>query len=327
MTRPRISIALATCNGERFLDEQLESLASQQRPPDELVVTDDASQDDTCARVERFAARAPFEVRLVRNPTRLLTTPNFAKAIALTTGDLVFLCDQDDFWQPEKLAVMEAWFADHPRAGAAFHRGQVCDEALEPLGHDLWQALWFDATEQRKVREGRATEVFARHVVAAGMSLGFRGEYRALVDPFPDLHDCHDAWVSFLVASVAEVGAVEADLVRYRVHGSNQFGIRQPGLLEQIRKARWQLREGLFDHGLVFFGAIRDRLQAPPARYQPRPGVLELVDAKLAHLGARAHMDGGFVARLPAIARETASRRYWRFSYGSKSVLQDLFLR
>ena len=62
MSPARISVAMATCDGERFVLEQLESIACQRRPPDELIVCDDASRDDTFARLEAFASRAPFEV-------------------------------------------------------------------------------------------------------------------------------------------------------------------------------------------------------------------------------------------------------------------------
>ena len=71
--RARVSVAMATCNGARFVDAQLASLAAQSRPPDELVVCDDASEDDTLERVRAFAARAPFAVRVEPAAARLGT--------------------------------------------------------------------------------------------------------------------------------------------------------------------------------------------------------------------------------------------------------------
>jgi glycosyltransferase involved in cell wall biosynthesis len=102
----RISIALCVCNGARFLGEQLSSLCAQRRLPDEVVVGDDASDDDSVAIIEKFSAEAPFPVRLIRNSSRLGVRGNFQKVIAHCVHDLIALCDQDDVWLPEKLAVL-----------------------------------------------------------------------------------------------------------------------------------------------------------------------------------------------------------------------------
>ncbi|MBW2282472.1 MAG: glycosyltransferase, partial [Deltaproteobacteria bacterium] len=293
--------------------------------PDELVVCDDCSGDDTVEKLEAFAAYAPFEVRIERNPENLTTTANFAKAVGLCTGDVIFFADQDDVWRPAKIERMAGLLAEDAQAGAVFCNARVMDEALEPRGHDLWQALMFGRGERARVREGRAVEVFARHVVAAGMTLAFRSAYRDLYLPFPDLHDCHDAWVSFLIACVAPVRMVPETLVDYRVHGENQFGLRKLALSEQLDKARWQLSSGIFRHGIAFFTAIRNRLIE--SGRSPDPAVLALIEQKIAHCRSRDEMAPRLGARLPAIAREALSGRYWRFSYGLRSVAQDLWLR
>ena len=321
----RVSIAMTTWNGSAFVAEQLDSFARQTRLPDELVVCDDGSTDDTVEKLEAFAAYAPFDVRIQRNPENLTTTANFGKAVGLCGGEVIFFADQDDVWRPEKIERMAGLLAEDAEAGAVFCNARVVDEVLEPRGHDLWEALMFGRTERARVRAGRAVEVFARHVVAAGMTLAFRSAYRDLYLPFPGLHDCHDAWVSFLIACVAPVRMVPETLVDYRVHGENQFGLRKLALREQLEKARWQLASGIFHHGVVFFGSVRDRLVE--SGRSPDPAVLALIDQKIAHCRSRDEMAPRLGARLPAIAREALSRRYWRFSYGLRSVAQDVWLR
>ena len=249
MSEPTISIALAAYNGARYVREQLDSFAAQRRLPDELVVCDDASTDGTAEQVECFAKGAPFEVRLERNPRTLTTTPNFEKAISLCRGDLIFLSDQDDVWLPEKLDEMAGHFEAHPEAGGLVCNGSVCGPDLESLGHSLWEALWFRASEQRLVREGRAIDVFVKHVVASANTLAFRATFRDLVLPFPDLHDCAEAWTATLIAAVADFHILDRELIRYRLHGENQFGSHRFNLREQIALARWQVSEGIFSHG------------------------------------------------------------------------------
>ncbi|MBW2422395.1 MAG: glycosyltransferase, partial [Deltaproteobacteria bacterium] len=106
MSGARISVAMATCEGAPYLDAQLESLRTQSRPPDELVLCDDHSADETPAIAEAFARRAPFSVRIERNPQRLGITANFEKAVSLCSGDLIFLADQDDVWKPTKIEAL-----------------------------------------------------------------------------------------------------------------------------------------------------------------------------------------------------------------------------
>jgi glycosyltransferase involved in cell wall biosynthesis len=321
----RISIAMATYAGSKYVAEQLDSFAAQSRLPDELVVCDDGSPDDTVAQLEAFAARAPFEVRVERNPHNLGTSANFERAVSLCSGDLVFLSDQDDRWRPEKAQVFEQLFESRPEVGAAFSNGQVIDAAGTSLGHTLWDGLMFAPAERERVEVGLATDVFSRHVVAAGCTLAFRSEYRDLYLPLPSLHDCHDAWISFLIASVSEVAIVDRELIDYRWHGENQFGLRRLTLREQLEKARWQLESGIFEYGMRLFSLIEERLEMSTRPVDPR--ALALVNAKTDHCEKRNEMSPHLFARLPAIAAEAWNGNYGRFSYGLRSVAQDLFLR
>lgn len=108
----RVSVAMCTYNGARFLPAQLESLASQTLVPDELVVVDDGSTDDTESLVREFAGRVPFAVHFHANPQRLGVTRNFEKAMRLCSGDIIFPADQDDVWDKNKIALMLGPFAN-----------------------------------------------------------------------------------------------------------------------------------------------------------------------------------------------------------------------
>ena len=96
----KISIAMATYNGVKNIEAQLQSFITQTHLPDELVVADDASTDSTVAQLEAFAKYAPFPVIIVRNRKNLGYAGNFNVALDKTMGDIVFLSDQDDVWYP-----------------------------------------------------------------------------------------------------------------------------------------------------------------------------------------------------------------------------------
>src|ERR1700674_5995011 len=105
---------MAVYNGERFIQEQLESYVRQTRVPDELVISDNCSTDNTVGLVHKFAAHAKFPVRLFINDCNLGVTKNFERAISECTGDIIFLSDCDDVWYPEKVSTMETLLQQRP---------------------------------------------------------------------------------------------------------------------------------------------------------------------------------------------------------------------
>jgi glycosyltransferase involved in cell wall biosynthesis len=100
---PKISVAMCTYNGSRFIADRLTSMLAPQRLPDELVVCDDHSSDGTAEKLYTFKARAPFPVRVLVNGRNLGSTKNFEKAISLCEGDIIALSDQDDIWAVNRL--------------------------------------------------------------------------------------------------------------------------------------------------------------------------------------------------------------------------------
>ena len=103
MGKVKVSIAMATYNGERFLRKQLDSLFSQTRRPDEVVVCDDNSSDGTIDILKEYKLK--YGLRYYVNSSSLGVNRNFFKAIELCTGDYIAICDQDDIWLPNKIEI------------------------------------------------------------------------------------------------------------------------------------------------------------------------------------------------------------------------------
>jgi glycosyltransferase involved in cell wall biosynthesis len=131
---PRVSIAMATYNGARFIREQLDSFAAQTLLPDELVVCDDGSTDATVDIVETFASKAPFSVKVYRNPEHLDFTRNFEKAFSLCSGDIVFFSDQDDVWFPRRIQKIVSEFAMCPNLMVIVNNQILTDAVLRSSG-------------------------------------------------------------------------------------------------------------------------------------------------------------------------------------------------
>jgi glycosyltransferase involved in cell wall biosynthesis len=320
-----VSVAMCTYNGAQHLCQQLESIAAQKRRISEIVICDDGSADRLPVVVRSFTATHDIAVRFEVNDRRLGVTKNFEKAISLCTGDVIFLADQDDVWHDDKVGRMLAEFAD-PGVGLVFCDARVVDGSGEPLGYGLWDAAWFTAAEQRQFDSGDGLAVLLRHAVAAGCTLAFRGAHKPLLLPFPDVQNAHDIWIAVLMTAITRVRPVPEKLMDYRRHDQNTIGLKRHGLLSQLRMARWQLESNAF-------AATADLHDAAAARLLERSdaagtvGAVSLLREKVRHMRQRQAMSRPLVRLLPKVFREWNAGNYRRYSYGYKSVLQDLLMR
>lgn len=324
MITARISVALCTYNGARFVGEQLSSYVSQERCPDELVVCDDGSTDNTIDILHSFAKTAPFAVRIEQNPEKLGVARNFARAIGLCDGEIIALSDQDDIWLPSKLRTIHEVFAADARIGMAFSDAVAIDEHGRTLDYRLWDAVRFTPRERSLARRGQLIDVLLRHYVVTGATLAFRSDFRDLIWPIPS-HCLHDAWIGLLVAAVARGHIIDESLIGYRQHPTQTSGgERILSLSDQMNRARMMTPD---DHAVTAarFESARQRL-ADSAYAPGLDGVLRGLDDKILHLRnrERMHRDGGF--QLPAVARELLTGRYYRYSHPWKSAMADLFL-
>ncbi len=232
-----MSVAMATYNGERFLAEQLASLAGQTHLPHELVVCDDGSTDRTADVVAAFARSAPFAVRFVRNETRLGYAENFLKAAGLCQSGAIAFCDQDDLWLPRKLEVCARRLAE-PGVLAVVHDARIVNAELDPTGRFLrtgrkpWvrRARFPDTGTQWGQGAQGFRIVFWRELLPA-KDLGRPPDANA-----PDQPMTHDEWVHWRALWLGTVVFVREPLALYRQHEANVAGA--PRTLTVARLAR-----------------------------------------------------------------------------------------
>lgn len=320
----RLSVAMCTYNGERYLPVQLDSLIRQTRPPDELVVCDDRSSDGTVAVLRKFAKRASFAVRIQENECNVGSTKNFERTIALCQGDVIATCDQDDVWLPHKLATLESTLTDSPTVGFVFSDAVMVDGDLKPFGFRLWQAIRFNRRLRQQVREGMCFEVLLRRYLVTGATLAFRSSFKRLILPIPSCW-VHDAWIALLISAVAPAMAVAEPLIEYRQHSAQQIGEKKRGLYGQYLLAR-NMGRPRFQRDLQAFSAALERL-TDAAGGTVRPDRISALQQKVEHCRRRVAMrEVSRWRRLPLVVRELWQRRYGRYSLGWKSIAQDLFL-
>jgi glycosyltransferase involved in cell wall biosynthesis len=330
----KFSVAMCTFNGARYLLEQLESIAAQTRPPDELILCDDGSTDETVEIAQSFARTSSFPVLIKVNETNLGSTQNFDQALGLCEGELIAFSDQDDIWLPDKLSQLEQSFA--PGVGLAFTNGYIVDDSLKPLGLTTWNALRFGENEQKSFRQGREFAVLVDHNVAMGAALAFRAEFAELIQPIPNVlvHDgvpvLHDWWAALLIAAVSRISFVAEPLIKYRLHAAQQMGSRVALDSAGSKPDRQSIhtlanRRNEFDGEIDYLRAILERVSAQK-KFAVHPQVLDDLGSRLAHLNTRRHLPAPRLRRLPPVLRELSRRRYHRYSNGLFSALKDLWL-
>lgn len=131
-----ISVAMATYNGEKFIEEQLDSILNQTLPVSEIIIRDDISKDNTAEVIQTYIKNKGLEDKIdfKVNEKNLGYASNFMGALKETKGDYIFFCDQDDIWPTDRVELMIKALVDFPDAlmiGSEFEPFKYDDDAPE----------------------------------------------------------------------------------------------------------------------------------------------------------------------------------------------------
>lgn len=218
MGQMKVSVVLCTYQGGRFLAEQLQSIFAQTRRPDEIILSDDASTDDTATIAEELLGSSGIAHEIHVNEQNLGFRQNFAQAMQRAKGDILFLSDQDDVWHPEKIARMLVPF-EHPETLMAFHDAALVDSALQPLAPSFWHTMTFDPVPFQK---GDYRHLLVSNVVQ-GSASAFRRSLLQDALPIPEIA-IHDEWLALFAALRGGLVPVPEVLMQYRQGEGNALG-------------------------------------------------------------------------------------------------------
>lgn len=312
----RISVAMTTCNGAKYIAEQLLSISAQTHLPDELVICDDRSDDQTLETIETVLADVPFTVEVVSNPERLGVVANVEQAIRRTNGDIIVLADQDDVWRPHKLARLAEHFATRPQTSAVFSDAEITDQRSQPTGKRLWSSVGF-AGRRRNRWAIDPVGVLLQGNVVTGATLAFRASLKGAILPI-DRSGWHDLWIAILAAAMGRIDALDVALLDYRVHDHNAAGLARSIRVERCRRlARPEERV----EALQQMNALVSRLEELGSGAAPAAARLR---EKARHLQFRTVLPQRKLSRGAAVMYAAGAGRYRRYSAGFHSVAFDL---
>jgi glycosyltransferase involved in cell wall biosynthesis len=317
----KISVVMAVFEGEHFIRQQLDSILCQTIIPDEIVICDDSSNDKTYKAIENAVAQYNGSVKYYKNKMRLGVSKNFEKAISLSSGDVIFLSDQDDIWKPNKIAQLISLVNASPNCGGAFCNSELVDADLNSLGITHWDLRNFSENKIFSTSSGML-DFFLKRVPIAGHNMVFRSELKDLLLPFPDLVECHDTWIGLVIKATNKWVFTSDTLTQFRQHDNN---LSQGGRINQFKTAIASIKSDTFTWNMNLYNELINRLSQ--SSYCIEPKVMKLLEDRRNHSAARSKMNCNIFKRFPLVYGEIKNKRYFKYGRGWKNVIQDLILR
>ena len=314
-----ISVALCTYNGERFLGQQLASIKNQSTPVHEIVICDDGSTDRTFEIIEEFQKSVDFPVILHTNESNLGSSKNFEKCIQACSGDIIFLCDQDDLWKKDKVAKQVAYLDAHPDQDAVFSNALMIDQAGNSLGNTSFEKIEFTEELQNYWRQGGAFEILSKGYVVTGATMAIRKKICDSVFPVPLIIPelIHDGWISLYLAMDQKIGFLEDVLVEYREHDSQQVGLKGSGpvitLADRFTRARTEKLDRLnkkYQDSFALYTYFANLANIKPA-------IISQLKQRMDHYHMRSQLPANRIMRIFPIL-QSLTRGYYRKHDGGK---------
>lgn len=217
----KVSVALCTYNGAKYLVEQMDSLLNQTHLPDEIIISDDGSTDGTVSIIETYQAKFGGRIKFFQHDVNLGVFKNFPFAIGQCTGDIIFTCDQDDYWLPSKIEKHLERHQSDTSIDVVYSNADVVLESVERYLYPLW--------EQKTILDqenGQASVVslLYKGKSIAGCCMSFKRAILSTITPFPD-QIYHDDWIATTSCVMGKISGISESLIKYRQHGRNAVGI------------------------------------------------------------------------------------------------------
>lgn len=218
--REKVSVAMATYNGEKYIKEQITTILDNLQDNDELIISDDGSNDNTINIIKSFNDQ---RIKLIDGPRKGLKQ-NFNNAIKNTTGDYIFLSDQDDIWMPDKVnKILEEFRKNHYIL--IQHDAIVVDENDNVI---------FDSfAEHRKVGTGIVKNLIKNSY--HGCCITFRKELKNKILPIPDTVYLHDQWIGMIAEIEGKTYFLNEKLMKYRRHSENNSSFKHLSIGKMLK--------------------------------------------------------------------------------------------
>ncbi len=217
-----ISVAMATFNGEKYIQEQLKSILLQLDVHDEIVISDDGSTDRTKEIIQAFQDNRIFLIEGPKNGIK----QNFANAIQNCRGKYIFLSDQDDIWEKDKVRTVLSVFEKNEKCNCVIHDCKVFDANIENI---IYESFF----RYRNSGKGILKNIIKNTYI--GCCMAFDSKWKEKVLPIPNNIEMHDQWIGILCEKFGKSIFINNKLIKYRRHESNSSSLQHYGIMKMLK--------------------------------------------------------------------------------------------
>ncbi len=219
-----ISVVLATYNGQKFIEQQLQSIITQLPLDSEIIISDDKSVDRTIEIIEQFN---DTRIKIIENHKRKGTISNFENGLKHASGNIIFLSDQDDVWLPNKVETVKKYLQEYD---LVMSDCKIVDENLEVLQDSLFASL----------QSGKG---FFKNLISntyIGCCIAFKKNLLKLALPFPKNIPMHDIWLGMVAELFFSPQFINDKLVLYRRHELNKSSTSTKSVYALFEKLKFR---------------------------------------------------------------------------------------
>lgn len=229
----KVSVVIATYNGEKFISEQLNSIFEQSRRPDEIIISDDFSTDRTIEIVKDKLKQEKIPFQIVLNKNKGVVN-NFSNALKFSTGDFIFFSDQDDIWTKNKIDIALDLFLESPGSLLFFSNAMIFEGDISNFNRkeslfDNSNFFEFDYFKKNPLR------YLLKKSVVTGATMAISKDLLSVSLPIGEFW-MHDQWLALHASVQKKIIYTEERLIYYRQHSDNVVGAVNRNLLNSIKR-------------------------------------------------------------------------------------------
>ncbi len=219
----KISVCMATYNGEKYLKKQLDSVLKNLTECDELIISDDGSSDRSVRILTEYAQKYK-QIRILKGPQRGVVK-NFENALQNVNGEFVFLCDQDDEWEEDKVKMVIEQFELNKDICLIIHDAVVIDSNGKKINSSFFSI--------RSSKSGFIKNIYKNSYI--GCCMAFKKQLLDCILPIPEKVEMHDWWIGLLAECEGKSLFINDKLIKYRRHENNVSKMEHYGLSRMIK--------------------------------------------------------------------------------------------
>lgn len=218
----RISVCMAAYNGEKYILAQIQSILKQLNKDDEIIIVDDASTDNTSEIINQIDDK---RLKLYINKQNIGFVKSFEKAMQYAQNEIIFLSDQDDIWDDNKVRLVLNEFKSDEEISCVIHNAKVIDENGVLL-------------KEKRFTRTLSKNIFIRNFIShhyTGCMMAFKNDFSANLYPFPKCVESHDKWIGLNLDLLGKkIIFLDKTLMCWIRHGKNASSIKTRSVHQAI---------------------------------------------------------------------------------------------